>query len=359
MIKKTFFSFKICFLLLIAALFISSLLRQGIYAQSSKDTKPLHTYSFITITTERFGEADSVGLAKIMDGLTEDLYRKTGIKSININPGVGSYEESIYKNKPDFAFMGIEHVMKLKELGLDMEPLVLASMLGKPGMQICIYTMKDYKDVKSLRGVSVNLYGGGTYNAAHMALRNLLYENGVDIPLEDFFGDIYRVPYEGSNFQALILGKVQVVVEGDWNYKFYGMKLPQAKSIKTLACTVEYPAVGIFMRKGIDPDDVAKLKNYLKKIHKNAMLKELRTLVIAMKIQFVDPDPELMKRVDILYRESVEKGWCKEAKQLSGKMGKLQFGQFLKKGKKSYAQCKKECKRDKNKESCMDRCMGE
>ncbi|MFA6450815.1 MAG: PhnD/SsuA/transferrin family substrate-binding protein [bacterium] len=346
-------------ILAVAALVIC-MAAQSVLAQSGgKGAKALHAYSFISITTDRFGKADNVGLSKILDGLVDDLYKKTGIHAVVVNPGAGSYVESIRKNKPDFAFMGIEHVVLLEEYNMDWQPMVIASLLGSPGMRICIYSTKDYKDVKSLRGATVNLYGGGTYTTAHMAIRKLLFDNGIDMPIENFFGDIYSIPFEGSNFQALILGKVDAVVEGDWNYKFYGANLPQAKTIKTVACTDEYPAVGIFMKKGLDGADVAKLKDYLKNIHKNPKLKELRTLVVGLKIRFVDPDMKLMESVDLLYKESAKKGWLKESKQLTAKMEKLPFGQALKKEKKTYDQCKKECKGDKNKESCMDKCMGE
>jgi ABC-type phosphate/phosphonate transport system substrate-binding protein len=239
------------------------------------------------------------------------------------------------------------------------EPLVLASLMGSPGMKICIYTTKDYKNTKALHGASVNLYGTGTYTSAHMVARKLLYDNGVDMPLSDFFGDIYSIPFEGSNFQALILGKVDAVVEGDWNFKFYGAKLPQAKTIKALACTAEYPAIGIFMQKGIDKNDSAKLKDYLKQIHKNPALKELRTLILALNIQFVDPDMKLLKRVDDVQQESAKKGWIKESKQLTARMEKVPVGKALKKEKKTYAKCKEECKSNKAKETCMDKCMGE
>jgi len=332
---------------------------EGALADSSKGGKPPHAYSFMSVTTERFGAADSVGLAKIMDGMTEDLYKKTGIRTIIVNSGVGNYEESIYRNKPDFAFMGMDHLIGLKRLGMEYEPLVLASLLGSPGMKICVYTMKDYKDLKGLRGATVNLYGAGSYNLAHMAVRKLLNEHGIDMPIEEFFGDIYKVPFEGSNFQALILGKVQAVIEGDWNYEFYGTKIPQSKTIKELACTDEYPAVGIFMRKGIDPGDVEKIEGFLKKIDKNPSLKELRTFVLALKIKFVEPDAELMRRTEMLYKESKKRGWDAEAKRLTAKMNKLQFGKALKKEKKTYGECKTECRRDKSKEACMDRCMGE
>lgn len=317
------------------------------------------TYTFTSFTYSRFGDADRLDMLQTLNAFAKDASEKTGIKIKYVQYGSDGYLTGFKKGEVDFGLVSMDDVFTLKRMGVTLEPLVTVSMKKKNGMRGCIYTKKDIKNVKDLAGAPVNLYGAGSYRGGYVLIRKLLLDNGIDMPPYEFFGPIYKIPYEGSGFQALLLGKIDAVADADWNFEVFGKNLPQSKSIKTVYCTDMYPVMGVFMKKGTDKAVAAKLRKYLKGMSTSPALGELRTILLALNVKFVDPDLKLLDNAMKVFEQAQKKGWFDEAEAFGKKMDKLEYGDKLAPQKKTYKQCKALCQGDSGKEACLDRCMGE
>lgn len=343
--------------LLLAAIFITfaaDCRRTPAFADAEKN----HRYTFLT-PTYPVGDYTALDIYKMLDRVSSDILKKTGIK-IDVNKtNYNKYVEAFFRDKPDFLYMGTDSMLELMRKGINYEPLVLVSVMKGKGAKVCVYATGGVRKLADLKGKTISNFGAGS-PAVYMAARKLLFDNGFDMPLDKFFGGVINLPGGNSPYQALLMGKTDGHIDLNCFFAFFSQSIAHMKDIHPVACSEDYPTFGIFMREGrIAPEDAEALRKYLEGLHRNPAIAEMRTMFIAVDAKLVAPDPELMKRFRDLVDESERRGWYDEAMMYKKKIVAMKPGQILKAEKPTYKECKKKCAASRKKDACMDGCMGD
>ncbi|MFA6449983.1 MAG: PhnD/SsuA/transferrin family substrate-binding protein [bacterium] len=189
-------------------------------------------------------------------------------------------------------------------------PLLGLLVNGKKNMNYCIYVRKEdgIKSVDQLKGKKATTY---TYKD----MRYLLYKDGIDQPLEKFFGKVtYKLGVAPEFMADLVDKKIDAFATWDFLVDTARGADPRFKTIQPIACN-EY-AMNSFMiyRNDLAPDDISKLQKAALNWEKDKRFNSVKFFFVAIKGGVFIPKPqdfELTYAVDKLIES---KGWENERK---------------------------------------------
>jgi len=198
-------------------------------------------------------------------------------------------------------------------------PAATISFKKKKVDMACIFTRAadGYKSLDDLRGKT----WAGSY--FYMGTRYVLYKNGIDVPLKQFFG---KLDFEQNDAwlnlaDGLLAGNYDVFT-GSMEEEIMGRARDKRyAAIKTLACEPHRSThLIIFNKANLSKEKMTQIRNMLLNAHKDKDFGPFQFIFAIIDGHFVPFDEEAFKINKEFVDTSVSRGWLKE--QISFVSGK-------------------------------------
>lgn len=244
--------------------------------------------------------------------------------SLKIFPAPKFLYKAFQDRAIDFAPTYLPMYLTAKNMGLPIKPFASYTTSGKKGGAYCIYIHKDsvLKDVKQLQGKSFaaelpifsskkdSLPPKESY-LDWIGVKKILMKHGINKPLGEVFKDfkVLPVPPESVAYSVLLKKFDAFYTSESYFYAIteYDKGFSNLKPLSCLQVPVMDPAV---YRKDVDPDMVAKVKNYLISPPKVSKAEKVKEEFNILKVYPVEE-----KDYQIYFQwlnEAKQKGWFDE-----------------------------------------------
>lgn len=211
--------------------------------------------------------------------------------------------------KADVSYIyGIDYVQYQKSGGKDFIPLFTLTMDKSSLMRECIYVRKgDVATPADLKGKK--------WVAAHLIpTRYLLYQKGIDEPLEKFFSSIDYMSDAplGKMVEKLNNKEIDAFTTYSIIMRISGEETKKDSVVEPLFCDI-YDHTWIFVaRNDVSPQFVEKIRKIMLNAHKD---RDFDTFKFAFQIidgRFVQIDPDALEKIGKVADVINKKGWKKE-----------------------------------------------
>jgi hypothetical protein len=244
-------------------------------------------------------------------------------------------------------------------------PLFTIAVNGSARSTPCFWVLKGggIKAPGDLTGKNLVVWGVNPW--FFIKIRDLLYRNGIDVPLWMVFDKITRVSNKNSAYIAVAMGNADVVFGYDYEKSI--MKLLNAQVVKKLdkcLCSgKDHGNVVIVMNRrttteadyknfqSVIKDFISREDEFVKKYPQLQTVYKLKTMA---KAEFIPADGTELNEDLALYRKSLKNGWMTEANYIYSIMAQTPKGQSTK-VVGDYNICKTICSGKKF--ECVDNCM--
>lgn len=234
-------------------------------------------------------------------------------------PNVFAYDydenvyEAVYDNiesgDSDIIFwMGHEYAEYMEGREDTLVPLFSLTMMGQTLINNCIYARPgEVEDVSQLRGKR----WAGTRVAP---TRYTLYKEGIDEPLDEFFGSVeFRSDSPITNIiEGLENNEYDVFTTYDTYIGISGLDTKKDKPFEPVVCHT-YDYTWTFMAsKRLPHDFLEKYRSIMLRSHKDPDFAKFRFAFKMIEGRFIPVQHEDMEKIYEIYKLKKEKGWDKE-----------------------------------------------
>ncbi len=286
---------------------------------------------------------DHQRLADTFTRLFDAASKKTGTRvTLDILPSYelqeerGEYgnivqvKESIKRlkeKKVDIVYMYAEDYFLHDELHGLVRPLTSWSQHKKKYGKACLFAREErgFKKAADLKGTSVNNLKD------YVTVRHLLFENGVDQPLTDFFGSFQFTMNPLEALDNLVTGKVDVVYLTWQKWLLAGRQKPEYKQVAPVVCVEEQPLVVLAARKDLAPEELEVFMTVMLNAHRDRDFATLKWFFMAFDGQFFRLDDSYLKGFADMFAQAKKRGWKKEALHWFNTESPKRFKAWLKK----------------------------
>lgn len=277
------------------------------------------SYTFVIPLRTNVAGRSAGELAELMSKLCKILSKKTAL-NITFQPEIydSTYNErtlnKLLKGNIDFAYIMYDSLLR-KNIKIPpfIKPLFAIMMNRKLRDSQCLIVKKsdNIENVSQLKG---KRWGSdGT-----VFTRKILAENGFNVSMTTFFGDIKYVDLSinyPEGIEKLLKGDVDVLTV-DKNMMMLGQMLLKDEDktkIKTLSCTDTFsnPTI-IYNEKKIDKELVKRIKEIAFKAHIDKDFESLRLYFVAMNGKLAEFNNKELEKDKKLIMLEKEMGWLKE-----------------------------------------------
>ena len=291
-----------------------ALVLAALFAAPAATAKP---YTFFVPISEGLSMGSLSNLLREMGKTAEE---KTGIEIEVVDYTYQKGEKVRHKvvdmfqnNNADFGYMFAQDFIKYAKTGDNtIVPMFTITLFNKPYSEFCFYTRKD-ENHESLEDMQGLIWGG----AHTVAARYILYKNGIDEPLDEFFSNMVFINDSdtAAMMDALLDHQIDVAVMASFQT---GMVTANNKKYNALAethCT-EYEHNWVFVRhRDLPKDLVNTIKKTFLRAHKDRDFAKFHFIMQAIQGHFVDIDIKDLKTTKEIVDLAEEHGWYEEEEE--------------------------------------------
>jgi len=197
-------------------------------------------------------------------------------------------------------------------------PLFGITINGKKDENYCFYVRKGdgIKSVDQLRGKTLSTY---VYTDA----RYTLYKNGIDEPLNKFFGKVkYDLTVAPVLMQQLVEKDIDAFLTADFQVDTSRGVDPRFKDIVPIGCKEYVVTPFLIYRNDIDPAIVSKLQTAIKAWKKDPLFKSIKIFMVAIKGDVAIFTMKDFEKTFAIQKMAFDRGWEDEKKDFMKKAGK-------------------------------------
>lgn len=257
-------------------------------------------------------------LSKICDILsakTGDNYTCKVISKPNDTMFAEKKRKQFIKNIEDEKFTAIylssNDYYQLVSSGYDrLVPVAALSFFKKNYDQVCFYTREADKieQIEQLRGKK---WAGSFF---YTGARYILFKNGIDEPLDKFFG---KISVETDDFwtnsaERLINGEIDVFTGSIEEETLGRLKDKKFKAIKRQFCVIHRSTHLIAFNKSVPPEKIQKMRGILLNAHKDKDFQQFWFIFSAIQGHFIPFEEEAFKYTKEFVDTYEQRGWLKE-----------------------------------------------
>lgn len=292
-----------------------------LFAGAAAQAKP---YKFFVPISEGLSMGS---LSNVLKDLAKTAQAKTGIQIQVVDYTYAKGEDVMSKlvdmfkkGDIDFAYMFSQDFIKYAKTGDNtIVPFFTITLFDKNYAEMCVYTRKD-DNLKTLQSLKGSIWGG----AHTVAMRYILYKNGIDQPVDKYFSRMVFI--NDSNTAAMLDALLDHQIDAAVMASFQtGMVRANNKKYNALAetnCT-EYEHNWVFVhRRDLDKDVAAKLKKTFLNAHKDRDFSKFHFLMKAIQGHFVDIAIKDLKTTKDIVDLAQDNGWYDEEKAFISKSAK-------------------------------------
>ncbi len=187
-------------------------------------------------------------------------------------------------------------------------PFASWTVAGKQFGRECLYASpkSGIKTAKDLKGKSID--GLKDY----FTVRHILFKNGVDAPLKNFFGRFDFQSNTELSVEAMMQGKLDTVLINHQLAFYLSSIKPAYRALVPVACAENMPLYMIMIRKGADMNMINKLAPLLWTAHRDPSFAPIKWFFLAFKGAFFKLDANYLASFKPVLAQGQAKGWAKE-----------------------------------------------
>ena len=276
---------------------------------------------FLPISEGLAGGTFSDMLEKMGKKVTEHTGIKFNYTEESYKHGFHISDELVYKRlksgETNMTYVvGSEYVADQTKWDEIFRPAFTIVMNGKNYDEYCLFGRKG--EIKSVADTKDKVWGG----MSTIPTRLLLYENGIDEPLSEYFSKmVYVNESPVTNYiTALEKGEIDVFVAINGQLMLSKNNKNEKLVHEKITC-VEGPIGWIFgFRKDVSEDVAKKITRTLLDVHKDPDFSEFHFMFYAIKGNFELFKPKYLEKTKEIFKMVKDKGWDKEEEEYREKL---------------------------------------
>lgn len=307
---------------------------------------------------------------EFVDAVLEILNAEYG-NNLNLKkfPSNGSVIDSFLNGSIDVIQLWPEFAVEINNRGGGYWPWVTFIFNKDPGLSLCLFQRKSdaVKTIGELEGKRFMLFEDEVDPVPLLELRDLLFKNGIDKPLWDFFSSFTLVPEENSMYMAVAMGRADALWYHDDIKYIFKLVSPgmEAKLVGSFCSEKIYRRPMLALnKKTVSKSEAEKLRadtkdfiaNFRTLSKKYPKLQALYAYKNMIKVDFALADDNNFAADFDLYKRSQANGWLREMEILKKYIMDAPLGKPVE-IRLDYDDCKKMCEKAKNRMNCIDKCM--
>ncbi len=252
--------------------------------------------------------------------------KRTGVRVV-VDP-VAAYTVAEQQGRPGHVIRMEKLMSRLQSGETDIVPLTAEEYLTRPGLKElvdpylswtvggrhygkeCLYVHAETgpKTVEGLRGGRVGSL------TSYVTVRRLLHQEGVDEPLERFFGSFSFEGEPADLYQKVASGEMTAFHDTYQGWYYYRQIHANAASkVKPLACLDKEPLVFMALRRGADRTAADTVARYTLKAHRDPDLGTARWFFVAFEGKFFRLPDDYFTAYEKKMAGARRRGWVREA----------------------------------------------
>ncbi len=215
------------------------------------------------------------------------------------------------EKKAELIYLYPEEYMLHDVLRQQLTPFLGWTVKGQTYGQACLFVDKrrGLKGVAALKGKRLN---GLT---DYVTVRRLLFEGGVNEPLEKFFGGFDFHANPAVALEKLLKGETDAAYMGWQKWLFVQKQKPEFKNAGPLVCRPGEPMVFLATRRDMPPAVLDKLAQVLANAHRDPSFATVRWFFLAFQGSLFRTPPDYLKQYEAAFEDARKRGWATEAKR--------------------------------------------
>ncbi len=258
----------------------------------------------------------------MVDLFTDIVNTVSGKMDVKAIPNIFTYEhdddvakivmDNVESGDSDIIFWTGQDYSEYLDTGKDtLVPLFSLTMMGKTIVDSCIYARKgEIKNISELRG---KRWAGTRVSPT----RYLLYKEGIDEPVDKFFGSVQFK--SDSPITNIVEGLENNEYDAFTSYDTYigisGMDTKKDKPFEPVVCH-EYDNTWTFMAsKRLPHEFMEKYRKIMLKSYKDPDFAKFKFAFNMIRGRFIPVKNDEVQRIKKIYDLRIEKGWDREDKK--------------------------------------------